>query len=240
LNGKTCFLQEERWQQVIQAAIRNDPLVPPDQAHLVISLWARLGKGPNLFKETENFVLFPMLAPLDAREELIARLVKEQERLQTWLAMAEQYWYGPDYGNWQGLAVGAVTLLRDYKDKASAGEQMTWRILQGTYILCCLVKMRILYALSPSQFPELEATCQTLASEVMTATADTADYGNERLIGGLFTSEVVWMAKAVIETRESWSEGSGDTYPVLNRKDTGMIEKWKFKAWCKAIGRRVI
>ena len=91
MNGKTCFLREERWQQVIQAAIHNDPLVPPDQAHLVIKLWARLGKGPDLFKATEDLILSPMHAPIEAREDLITLLIKEQENLKTWLLLAEQY-----------------------------------------------------------------------------------------------------------------------------------------------------
>ena len=72
----------------------------------------------------------------------------------------------------------------------------------------------------------------------MTVSLDSPN--NEKLVDALFMSEVVWMAKAVIETKDIWSEGLGDAYLGECREDRGMIEQWKFKAWCKAIGRRVL
>ncbi len=204
----------------------------------MIDLWARLGRGPNLFKETEDLVLSCELVTPEAREDLITRLLKEKEHLESWLIMAGQYQYGPSYTGWRGLTHGIAALLQNSKiGKASPEPPITWRVLQGTYLLCCLSKMRMLSALSPSRFPELEPLCQALAREVMSGTEDSTNSEGERLIGGLFMSEVVWMARAVVETRESWSESLTDA-SESTQKDTGMIEKWKFEAWSRAIGVR--
>lgn len=187
-------------------------------------------------------MLRPMHALSDAHKDLINEMIKEQERLKEWLTLAEQHQYGTQDNRWQGLARGAAVLLQDYKNKTSSTKQaIAWRMLYGTYILCFLVQTRILYALSPSRFPDLEVTCQTLACEVMPPPSVVSSRSEDRrLVGGLFMSEVVWMAKAVVDTKKTWSQDLEDVCFEPNRRNTRMIASWKFKAWCEAIGRRVI
>jgi hypothetical protein len=91
LNGKTCFLHEDRWQKVIEAAIRDDPLVSPHQEHLAIKLWSIFSKGPNLFKEVQDLVLSCRPAPCGSRENLITQMVKEQGGLEDWLVLTGQH-----------------------------------------------------------------------------------------------------------------------------------------------------
>ncbi|KAH8890600.1 hypothetical protein GQ53DRAFT_650265 [Thozetella sp. PMI_491] len=239
LSRKTCFLGEERWQRVIHSAIRNDSLVPPEQAPLVIKLWASLSKGPNLFKEVESVILSPIPPAEERREGLIQVLIKEQENLKIWLAMAEEYQFGQAHQGGQGFARRATTLMWNYKTGRVAPErQVIWRVLQGTFFLCCLFKTRLLFAMAPSRFPELELICQALAKEVMAMGTDPSLERKESLVSGLFMSEIVWVAKGVIDTKEIWCEGltKGRLEPSHDSSD--MLEGWRFDAWCSAIGRK--
>ena len=239
MNAKPCFLEAERWQRVIQAAVRSDVLVPPEQALLVIELWAGLGKGPNLFRAVEDLVRSSLASP-PGRESLIRDLIHEQEHLKEWLVLAEIYQYGSARNLQRSLAHGAMALIRDYKSgRVPPEQQVTWRVLQGTYLLCLLVKSRLLYALSPGAFPELEASCQQVAHEVRTLVANSVKSADERLTGGLFTSEIVWVADSVIETSDAWRPGPAETSIERARGDNGMIERWKIDAWCKAMGRTI-
>ncbi|KAH8817370.1 hypothetical protein F5884DRAFT_779171 [Xylogone sp. PMI_703] len=239
INGKTCFLGEARWQRVIQAAIRNDPLIPPEQVHLFMMMWGPLSNGPNLFKAVEDFLSNPAIDQHATYEDLIRRLCSENEHLKAWLIFAEQYQYG-SAGEWQSLLHNTTVLLQNCKTvKGSPDQHVGWRVLQGTFLLCCLIKTRLLFALSPSRFPELEITCQELAREAVSMSTDYASYQDERLIYGLFMAEVVWMAEAVIETKEAWSESPKDIHLRQDQGYPGTIEKWKFEAWCRAMGRQV-
>ncbi len=240
LNGTTCFLHAEEWQRVIQAAVYNDPLVPRDQVGLVVKLWARLGRGPNLFKAVEDLVLSPTPVPAGKQEKMIERLIQEQEHLKEWLILGQQYQYGSTDNRWRGLREDATALLRDFPIREAPTEQrITWRVLQGTYLLCCSPQNAAAIRHESSRFPEFESTCQSLAEEIMSIANDSPDQQSERLIGGLFLSEVGGMAKAVISTREAWSEGLEQPSFGSTRNDTGMIEQWKFEEWCRAMGRKI-
>lgn len=240
MTGKRCFLGEERWQQVIQAAICNDPLVTQDEAHLVIKLWERLGKGPNLFKEATDLILHPTLAPTNDREDLIRRLIEELKHLQKWLTLAEQYQYGQEYNRQPSSKHRAADLLRNFTfRKASSEHRITWRVLQGTYLLCCLLKTRSLFAMAPSRFPELEAACQALAKDAMSMAAHSVSDANDTLVRGLFTSEIAWIAKSIIETGDIWCKSPAEICSHPNQNDTGTIQKWRFRAWCTAMRKNV-
>jgi hypothetical protein len=54
---------------------------------------------------------------------------------------------------------------------------------------------------------------------------------SESLIRNLFISQSTWIAKGTVETKEIWSEGWEDR--------EGVMEKWKFEAWCRAMGRKL-
>lgn len=204
----------------------------------MIKLWECFSKSPNIFKEAQNLILSRSPTAPNTRLHLIHRIHKELEDLKEWLTLAEQYQYGES--RWCDLAHGAADLLRNHKNANASPEQYrAWRMIQGTYVQCCLVRTRLLYALSPLQSPDLEATSQTLAFEVLPAMTDSAGNEDDRLVGGLFMSEVVWIAKGIIHTKDIWSQESADARLEPNQINMGMIASWKFKEWCKAMGRRV-
>jgi hypothetical protein len=215
---------DESWLNVLHDAIRNDPIVPPDQVHLVVELWTSLINIPNLFLDVKDLVR--MSASADRRQNLITRLLTERDHLQRWLVLAEQYQCGIISGKTSTLADGASTLLL----YSTVREQpISWKVLIGTYIFVLLVQLRLLFSLSPSQFPELEFTCQAVADMVILMITDWDSYQNDRLVGGIFVSQAMWMAKAILKTRDCWSDGAWHT------KNTDMIDEWKFEAWVNAI-----
>lgn len=213
----------------------------------MIKLWEGLGKGPNLFKEVEDLIVSPRgVDSPPAREDLIKRLLQDQANLRAWRVLAEQYEHRSSGAaaraqNPPFAAAAAAALWRnDRFRKASPEHSITYRVLQGTYLLCSLIKTRLLYALAPSRFRELEAACQAIAREVMgMTTSGAAGFDGGNLLSGLFMSEVVWMAKAVMQTRLVWSEGLPGRGVEPCRDDSGMIEKRRFEAWCTAIGRKI-
>lgn len=182
---------------------------------------------PNRFKQVEDLVLHPSEAQPGAREELMKLLLDEQDHLEEWLALAQEM-CGLG-GASSDLETGFYECLRSY-DAVGVGQPITWRVLQGTFVLCCLVKSRTLFALAPRRFRRMEERCQRLARGAMCVTVG---YGDERLVGGLFMSEIAWMARSVLDTGESW-EGAG------GEEEDGVIERWRFEAWCRAMGRTVV
>jgi hypothetical protein len=102
--------------------------------------------------------------------------------------------------------------------------------IQGTLILCRLMKLRLLFALAPARFPNLEIESQRLASQVMNVEKSLNEQKEGRMMSGLFMSQTTWIAKATIETHEIWKTA------VENKS---IIDKWKFEAWCFAMGRRM-
>lgn len=168
-------------------------------------------------------------------------MVKEQGCLEDWLVLTGQHKSDTARHTAQELAQGAATLLQDHKNENLGAEQsVIGRTLYGTYVLCCLIQMRLLYALSPSRFPELETACQTLARWVFPENVYPMYTEDERLMGGFFMSEVVWMAKAVMDTGGVWTQELEHPTSEHTTDGTGMIEAWKFKAWFKAVGRKVV
>jgi len=75
----------------------------------------------------------------------------------------------------------------------------------------------------------LEVECQDLAGRIIGLTQNSTEYEGKRFVWSLITPQGVWIANGILETKEIVSEGWED------RK--GMMEKWKFEAWCRAIGR---
>lgn len=160
------------------------------------------------------------------RQDLIRCLLAEYEHMKRWLVLAEQYQYGTNNNRWLTLAEGATALLQE----ATFREQpIAWRVLIGTYSLNLLVNLRLLFALSPLQFSEMESVSQIIAKRVAHMVEDLDSYKNDRLVGGLFKSQTLWMAKAVLSTRDCWGGGMPPT------ESSGMIDGWRFKTWTDAM-----
>ncbi|KAH8817359.1 hypothetical protein F5884DRAFT_779145 [Xylogone sp. PMI_703] len=234
LSGKNCFLTKSRWHKVISAAIHYETYLPEDQMDLIIKLWVHLSKEPNIFKSATDLICSSTSPEPEAVQDLIGHILEELDFHKEWLALAAQYRQGPWYDEFSTPAFSP-----DCNCAHSPVEQHNpWRVLQGTIILCGMIKMRLLSALSPLRFYEMEVECQGLADKIMRMKADFASYEDERFNSGIFLTETLWMAKGIIETREIWSESLIGT-KVSNKNATGMIGRSAFEAWCKAIGRRV-
>lgn len=102
--------------------------------------------------------------------------------------------------------------------------------IEGTLILCRLMKSRLLFALEPARFSALETESQNLAGQVMNLEKQLSEKKEGRLMGGLFMSQTAWIASATIKTHDIWKTES---------ENEGFIAEWKFEAWCRAMGRRI-
>lgn len=102
--------------------------------------------------------------------------------------------------------------------------------IEGTLIICRLMKLRLLFALDPGRFSATEVESQNLANQIMYFDKQLSEQREGRIMGGLFMSQTTWIAKATIETYDVWK---------TEVESDGMIAKWKFEAWCCAMGRRI-
>jgi hypothetical protein len=102
--------------------------------------------------------------------------------------------------------------------------------IEGTMIICRLMKLRLLFALDPARFSAMEVESQILANQIMCFDKQLSKDKEGRVLGGLFMSQTTWIARATIETYDMWKTAA---------EGKGMIAKWKFEAWCCAMGRRI-
>lgn len=217
--------------------MRNDPAISPDQVDLVMQIWSQLADGPNTFREVARVIRNPSMT--ERRERLVAKLLAEQENLKEWAMAADQYQYGTTSSELKSLEESTSRMLKRGKTTPAVQKSVTWSVLQGTFLLCCLIKTRLLFALGPRQFADAEKTCQGIAEVVLAARGDmikatgdeTPTMESEKLKGGLFMSEVSWMARAIIQTSDFWSEAS------VSCREKDLMDRNTFNVWCAAIGR---
>lgn len=225
----------------MHAAISSDESFA-GQHDLVFTLWSHLVGGPGLFMETTALICSSsgQPPPPQAIEEVIRRLLRDRQSLLDWLGAAQRHLglrlddQGETYlDNSIFSPVHATAMMLDRSGSNTSGvtgssQTITLLALRGTYILARIIKARLLFALAPARFHALEVECQNLAERVL----ELREYLTEEdggLVGNFFMSQSSWIAKGILETRRSWSEGWDND---------GTIEKWKFRAWCKAIGRK--
>ena len=101
--------------------------------------------------------------------------------------------------------------------------------LQGTWTMCYILKSRLLFALAPSRFPNIELECQELAGRIMRLAQDMRHEEGGMLICSLYMAQSTWIAKGIIDTSVAWGE-------ALDGRG-GMLERKKFEDWCRAIGK---
>ncbi len=111
--------------------------------------------------------------------------------------------------------------------------------IQGTLILCRLMKTRLLFSLAPAQFCAMEMESQKLARQVLDLERHLGEHQDDWILGGLFMSQTIWIARATMETHGIWMRGLARDEPQADAPHGGMIAQWKFNAWCHAMGRRV-
>ncbi|KAH8893086.1 hypothetical protein GQ53DRAFT_805883 [Thozetella sp. PMI_491] len=231
LSNTPCFLADGQWKSVMRSAICRDVSFSGHQ-EIALRLWGHLVDGPRAFKETTDLILSPVMPPQAVIEDTIQFLHKDREGQLRWLEMAKQE-LGPGTSKKPDLwsDAWAESLQPSLAKIEPYDKDITRFALGGTYIFCRMLKARLLFALAPSRFPELEAESQDLAARIVSLSDRWAGAAGEGLVQSLFMSQSAWLARGVLETREAWSNGWG--------QEGGMIEKWRFEAWCRAIGRQI-
>ncbi|KAH7137354.1 hypothetical protein B0J13DRAFT_77536 [Dactylonectria estremocensis] len=223
LSNRPCFLAEEAWKQVMSSVIHCDDSLL-EQKDLAIALWSHLVNGPRRFKEVTDAISSSTPPSQSEIDGIIGRLQSDRDSLLGWLIMARTL---PDLQNLQleedqyGVMFPRQTCKADARHNSRLA-------LWGTYVMCRILKSRLLAAMAPRRFQALEVECQHLASRIMSLRHVT-DRG-EGLVDTLFVSQSTWMVSGILATEESWSKGHVDV-------GDGMIDKGKFHDWCLSIGR---
>jgi hypothetical protein len=227
LGNKACFLDEEPWRSVMREAISNDESLR-DQTELVFILWSGLAHGPGLFKEVTDLIFSPTAPSQAVIDDLIDRLVRDRNFLLCWLLEAQHNSKDKALEGWEdGPAFPEASLDNGQLNPG----HITQLALRGTYTMCRILKARLLYALAPAQFQHLEAECQDLAERILDLRDEVAKGGGNKLVDSLFMSQSIWIAEGIVRTREAWSS----EYIT----EDGMIDRWKFVVWCRAIRRKI-
>ncbi|UKZ91868.1 uncharacterized protein TrAFT101_006838 [Trichoderma asperellum] len=240
LNNKTCFLTEEPWKKVLRTAICHDPTIPPEQSKLIYRLWSSLIFGPNIFKMVTSLVLSPTEPSESDIEAAIEKIQKDLTYLRMWedLLRQQQQAQSPIDRDESGDNVKFVFAAPAW----SKGKNfMPWPVLRGTFMMCGMLKRRLLVSLAPSRFPHVEAEAQALAETTLELNSNPATRKEDGLLGGLFLAQTVWVAKAVLTTKDIWNETVADASRMTSEENERgpIIEQWKFRIWCKELGRKV-
>ncbi len=227
INNKSCFLAEEQWLQVMHSAISKDESLA-EQQDLVLGLWGHLVDGPKKFKQVTNLVMSPTPPTQSVVDGLIEEILETRGHLQYWAGIAQDQ---PSLlsAELEICKQGTIFVRPIFHRGIGSSQHITQLALWGTYLLCRILKGRLLVALSPVRFHHLEAECQDLAGRIMGLRKALTKDESEQLLNHLLISQSIWIAKGIVGTEDIWRES--------RETENSMIEKWKFEAWCKAIGR---
>lgn len=193
-----------------------------NHSDIMICLWTHLIWGPNHFKSATDIITATRTLSPQEYATLVEDIKNHSESL-LYLTNLLQARLATTGGQVQPTKNAIVSSSRGHSSQINPLE------IQGTLILCRLMKLRLLFALAPACFYTMETESQKLAGEVINLESHLSEQKEGREIGGLFMSQTIWIAKATIEAHEIWKTG------VENK---GTIAKWKFEAWCLAIGRK--
>jgi hypothetical protein len=234
LNNKICFLTEEPWKKVLRTAICHDPTIPAEQSQLIFRLWYSLIFGPNVFKMVQSLILSPEEPQPNDIEAAIKRIERDLVYLNIWEHLLQQQQSSADESSPSNRFVLAAP------NWGKARNYMPWPILRGTFMMCGMLKRRLLVSLVPSRFAHIEAESQALAEVALELNTNQVTRKEDGLMGGLFLAQTIWVAKAIIGTKDMWAHAIEADKLELKEGDQGpMVEKWKFRLWCKALGRKV-
>lgn len=226
LTNKSCFLEEEKWKRVMMSAIIVDESLN-QQRDLVLALWGHLVRGPRAFKEVTQTLLSTTSSTTDTIEEQITQILEDRNDLVGWGNRSKDR-HGFLYVETDADNIATGIQWPDSRGNIHSFQSILPQLmLSGTYLLCRMLKTRLLVALAPSRFQSLETECQYLAKAVLDQGKAFIKNGNERVVDQVLTSQVVWVAKGIVDTESIWGEGRVG--------EQGSIEGWKFRAWCDAL-----
>ncbi|UKZ61869.1 uncharacterized protein TrAtP1_003131 [Trichoderma atroviride] len=242
LNNKECFLTEEPWKKVLRAAICHDPTIPPEQSKLIYRLWSALIFGPNIFKMVTSLVLSSTPPAESEVEAAVEKLQKDLTYLRMWEDLLRQQEQGQTPPHEDDVdSSSSMKFIFAAPTWNKGKNSMPWPVLRGTFMMCGMLKRRLLVSLVPSRFPHVEAEAQALADTTLERSTNPVARREDGLLGGLFLAQTVWVAEAVISTKNIWYGTTADANTLVPDKNAmgPMIEQWKFKIWCKELGRSI-
>lgn len=214
----------------MHAAIHSDPSIPQDQRDLVYELWSHIVHGPNNFVQIASLILSSTPPSNQAIESAVRCLQRDEDHLRRWLGMARDLelvgsaaerhgvFFTPSL--WSGGACNSPL------------ERILCPVLQGTFLMCCIIKARLLASISPGRFHYAELECQALAHEILTLEADPNVYKDGGIFVGLFLSQTLWVARAIRDTKDLWASSLAEYTAGTTAGTDTMIESWKFQQWC--------
>ncbi|KAL7945383.1 hypothetical protein V8C42DRAFT_55866 [Trichoderma barbatum] len=229
LNNTRCFLEQAQWQAVIREAVSEDTTLTNDK-EFALALWGGLIEMPRLFKKTTELLLSPRPPSLKEVDDLTERLLAKRKNLLTWLTMLQMH---PivKAGGLREDEYGVLVFTEDFDYRELGPWCLTRLALRGTYAVCRMIKSRLLYAISPANFRHFEAEAQDIAHRILSLKEDMALSKDSALIWNQFMAQGSWIAKGIVETKDTWAEeGEGHE---------GMLSKLKFKKWNEVIGRKI-
>ncbi|KAL7811704.1 hypothetical protein V8C44DRAFT_330095 [Trichoderma aethiopicum] len=229
LNNTPCFLEQAQWQAVIREAVSEDTTLTNDK-EFALALWGGLIVMPRLFKNTTELLLSACPPSQTEIDDLTERLLAKRENLIVWLdwirkkPIAQAGWIRED-------KYGVLVFSSDFDYKKLGPWCLTRLALRGTYAVCRMIKSRLLYAISPSRFHDLEVEAQDIAHRILNLKEEVAASQDSPLVWSQFMAQGSWIAKGIVETKEAWAEEKD--------RHQGMLSKCKFEKWNEAIGRKI-
>ena len=230
LSNSSCFLAQPSWERVIRAAIFGDDSLSREKG-FAFALWRNLVEGPQLFQETTSVVMGQKTSRT-LINELIERLQDSRNNMLRWLSQRQQQSTNSSltHSEDSGLQhIGLLSLIQMLGSGPTVDDTALLTI-KGTLLMCYLVKCRLLYSLAPSQFYGLELECRKMAKEILQAKKHHYEDPQRGSIWSSSMSQSEWIAKGIVMTRDEWSKGWDGGHE-------NVIESWKFKMWCIALGR---
>lgn len=188
-----------------------------------------------------SLILSPTPPAESEIETAVEKLQKDLTYLRMWEDLLRQQPTGQSPSIEDGMNSSSSSKFTFAASTWNKEKSLPWPVLRGTFMMCGMLKRRLLVSLVPSRFPQVEAEAQKLAEATLERSSNPAARREDGLLGGLFLAQTVWVAKAVISTKNIWYGTTADASTLVPDENAmePRIEPWKYKIWCKELGRSV-
>jgi hypothetical protein len=214
LNGERCFLEQKPWQKVFQSLVIHDGFQISDQSEITVSLIMLKAFIPGFFVDITNIILPDTVPDFDLVHNVASRLRQQRANLLKWNIRYQE-------------------VLKQYPDmRPGSTEYDSHCKVYATYLSCIMISSRLLAAISGFERPELEATTQKLADEMIALDLGVKSSSEQTC---LFMAQTRGVAGSIKQTAADWRDGEADDYGVSSG---GLLEKWKLECWCTTMARK--
>ncbi|KAF2804042.1 uncharacterized protein BDZ99DRAFT_575698 [Mytilinidion resinicola] len=237
------FIVEEGWQNAVYAMV--DPHSSLEGSPMVVEFWARIVHVSAYFRDVTAIVCGQDILqgtkyshaptctegcehPPKSVHELACRGFNIRRRIQEW---RHEY---------------RDMLIEDtsYQQSKEAYAVFRWQFF-GVYLSVTALLNRLIGAISSSMRIELENESHEFASRVVLMEQDALEeqatdefYLAQKTVprADFYSTQKVVVARSILATSMSWSDDSMTDHqsPIGEEQ---LIERWKFEAWCKLLGR---